>query len=420
MPRGGHSPRSMSQGTSSTAAVLASKGAAVCGRSPVPKRVDSWMPPPPVPGRSPSTDDGDFIHQHVLHFLRTHPRVADALASSLVKKSPGIYNLDDHEVEIEWQHSADPWRSGHLVVVDGPLRQPLEDYLQMGEANAQYNTDTIAKTSNLHHVPKERRMTFDDTHKKYTRLEAMKVAKEQASIREKAAECTKEGKLVPEDLVTKYNKALRQKLRIVRAREDSPTKTMVPEQKAADREDVEEDKEDEKEAEEDREKEKEEEDTEETKEGQNKDAQKPGQIGSADPKPQEPCALPAPDLSCPPAVAMITHRGISLNGLPMCVPSYMPPLQALTSPCSMPGSMPSSMHRSWSGTRMQAPGQALSWVPAVKQQGAPPPPTATVYAAPNAALTISKAVPTAFAFTSPSYAPVAVAARAAPGSISRW
>lgn len=56
-------------------------------------------------------------------------------------------------------------------------------------------------------------MTFDDVHKNYTRLEAMKVAKEQASIREKAADYTREGRQVPEDLVKKYNKTLRQKLR---------------------------------------------------------------------------------------------------------------------------------------------------------------------------------------------------------------
>merc|ERR1712072_1490282 len=41
----------------------------------------------------------------------------------------------------------------------------------------------------------------------------MKVAKEQASIREEAADYQKSGQVVPDHLIKKYNKALRQKLR---------------------------------------------------------------------------------------------------------------------------------------------------------------------------------------------------------------
>ena len=53
--------------------------------------------------------------------------------------------------------------------------------------------------------------------------QAMKVAKEQAAIREKASAFAKEGLQVPEDLVRKYNKALRQKLGRGRAApDDSP------------------------------------------------------------------------------------------------------------------------------------------------------------------------------------------------------
>merc|ERR1719436_1057886 len=90
----------------------------------------------------------------------------------------------------------------------------------MNEANAEYDTDTIAKMSALHRVPRECRMTFDDTHTKYTRLEAMRVAKEQAKFREKAADYTVEGKRVPDDLAGKYNRTLRQKLNL--KREDPP------------------------------------------------------------------------------------------------------------------------------------------------------------------------------------------------------
>jgi len=156
------------------------------------------------------TEEQDLIDQHVQYYLRHHPRVAGC--HSVNRISVGIYNIDGHEVEVEWQHHSEVGRPGHLVVVDGPLKQPFADYLAMSEANAEYDTHTIAKTSALHHVPKERRMTFDDTHKKYSRLEAMRVAKEQASIREKAADYTRDGKEPPEDLVKKYNKNIRNKL----------------------------------------------------------------------------------------------------------------------------------------------------------------------------------------------------------------
>jgi len=212
----------------------------------------------------------------------------------VLRRELGVYEIDGHQVEIEWQHAAEPGQPGHLVVVDGPMRQPFADYLAMSEANAEYDTYTIAKTSALHHVPKERRMTFDDTHKKYTRLEAMKVAKEQASIREKAADYTKDGKEVPDELVRKYNKALRQKLRHGRAREDSPP------------------------------------------------ARKERSEPAAKPDPAQAAQQAAPEPVCPPpVVALMAHRGISLNGLP----SYMPPQPSVATAFA-------GISRSWSGTNM--------------------------------------------------------------------
>lgn len=55
-------------------------------------------------------------------------------------------------------------------------------------------------------------MSFGDQHKVYTRLEAMKVAKEQALVRETHADFLKEGKNAPNDLMDKYKKTLSQKL----------------------------------------------------------------------------------------------------------------------------------------------------------------------------------------------------------------
>merc|ERR1719324_1542404 len=89
----------------------------------------------------------------------------------------------------------------------------------MTEANAIYDTGSVAKTSTLHHVPKDKRMTFDDKDERYSRLEAMKVAKEQALIREKAANLAKQGKPVPDTaLLQKYSKTLKQRLRHFRPR----------------------------------------------------------------------------------------------------------------------------------------------------------------------------------------------------------
>lgn len=167
-----------------------------------------WLPARVASSRS--ADDEDLIDQHVRYFLRHHPQAARS--HTVTRISRGVYDIDGKQVDVEWQHHPIVGMPGHLVVVDGPLRQPLADYIAMSEANAEYDTFAVAKTSALHHVPKERRMTFDDSEGNYTRLEAMKVAKEQASIREQAADYAREGLQAPDDLVKKYNKNLRNKL----------------------------------------------------------------------------------------------------------------------------------------------------------------------------------------------------------------
>lgn len=147
----------------------------------------------------------------------------------------------------------------------------------------------------------------------------MRVAKEQASIREKAADYVRDGKQVPDELVRKYNKALRSKLctgrtstgdaspsperpmqqevstpRLESARKEpsSQTLSMVPPVQLA---------------------------------------AQPSQAGLS-----VTATAPKSEMPQAPMMALITHRGISLNGLP----SYAPP------------SMPSIITRSWSGTAM--------------------------------------------------------------------
>ncbi|OLQ00931.1 hypothetical protein AK812_SmicGene16356 [Symbiodinium microadriaticum] len=125
-----------------------------------------------------------------------------------VNPKPQRYDMDGREVQIEWQYATEPGGKGFLVVVDGPLRQPFSDYMKNTEENATYDGQDL-NTSNLHMIARDRRISFNDTHKVYNRLEAMKVAKEQALVREKAAGYVKDGRDVPADeLMTKYKKCL--------------------------------------------------------------------------------------------------------------------------------------------------------------------------------------------------------------------
>lgn len=155
-------------------------------------------------------DKEDLLDQHVAYYLRHHPQIHQRHA--LVRKRPGVYELNDREINVEWQYATDPGGQGYLVVVDGPLRQPFNDYMEMTEANAEYDTQGIKARSALHLIPREQRMSFGDGHKAYTRLEAMKVAKEQALVRERAADYVREGRLVPQDLMTGYEKTIKMKL----------------------------------------------------------------------------------------------------------------------------------------------------------------------------------------------------------------
>merc|ERR1712137_421068 len=93
-----------------------------------------------------------------------------------------------------------------------------------------YDTQDVAYRSALHMIPLERRMTFGDEHKIYTRLKAMKVAKEQALVREGAADYVKRGKEVPGDLMNKYEKILDIKLGGARRRQMQSRRPPSPRQ----------------------------------------------------------------------------------------------------------------------------------------------------------------------------------------------
>lgn len=150
-----------------------------------------------------------LLDQHVDYYLRKHPEFYSK--HTITKIRPTVYNLDGRIIEVDWQYG-EGGRPGFLLAIDGPLRQPFDDYLLGTEANAQFDDKRLARTS-LHQIPKGRQLSFRDDNQVYSRLEAMKVAKEQALVREQAAEYVKDGAFVPESaLMAKYQKQIDIKL----------------------------------------------------------------------------------------------------------------------------------------------------------------------------------------------------------------
>jgi len=162
----------------------------------------------------------DLLDQHVAYYLKHHPEVHKK--HHLVRVRPGVYNFNGREISVEWHYSEIPDEPGYLIAIDGPLRQPFADYMQDNENGIEYDDKRLGKSS-LSQVPKGKRLSFGDGNKVYSRLEAMKVAKEQALVREKAAEFAKDGMPVPQyELMTKYKKTISQKLGERRQRRPEP------------------------------------------------------------------------------------------------------------------------------------------------------------------------------------------------------
>lgn len=171
----------------------------------------SPRPQPVVTRPAVYTPDGeDLLDQHVAYYFKKHPDVYRRV--NFIRKRPGVYQVNGREVQVEWQYGTMPGEQGYLAVVDGPLRQPFGDYVTHNEKSAEYDVQGVNKQSALHMIPASTRMTFDDQAKAYTRLEAMKVAKEQALTREKHAQYMNKGQLPPTDLMSQYQKTLNVKL----------------------------------------------------------------------------------------------------------------------------------------------------------------------------------------------------------------
>mmetsp|Transcript_1836 Transcript_1836/g.3207 ORF Transcript_1836/g.3207 Transcript_1836/m.3207 type:complete len:383 (+) Transcript_1836:66-1214(+) len=165
------------------------------------------------------------LDQHVVYFLRKHPDFYHRHTISRIQ--PGRYQLDGREIGVEW-HYGQSGEEGYLVAVDGPLRQPFADYVQGTEANACFD-DQRLPLSSLQQIPKERQLSFGDMHQVVSRLEAMKIAKEQALVREMAAEYTKDGQIVPQSaLMERYQKTIDKKLGNQSRRQTKPAPVAEP------------------------------------------------------------------------------------------------------------------------------------------------------------------------------------------------
>jgi len=151
----------------------------------------------------------DSMNQHLQSFLSVNPHVQRR--HNFFRRPEGTFQLDGERVQLEWQAPQDG-NPGELMVVegsDGSMRTSLLDYIQHVEALATTSNPLSREKAPF---PRDKLISFNDGHEAYSRLDAMKVAKEQALVREKVAGYLQAGKALPDDLMDKYRKSLRKKL----------------------------------------------------------------------------------------------------------------------------------------------------------------------------------------------------------------
>jgi len=163
-------------------------------------------PSPLKPGGPYHPRVEDPIDVDLANYFAENPQ-AYSMNRGLARISPGHYLLFGREIILE--RSAD---KGRLVVRDGPLTQNLADYLVNKDATAEYSGSIFQCKNALQTIPQNARMTFCDSGAGYSRIEAMKVAKEQACTREKAATMMKHGSFDHSDLQGRYQKTIDMKL----------------------------------------------------------------------------------------------------------------------------------------------------------------------------------------------------------------
>jgi len=168
------------------------------------------QPPPP--------SSTAVVHERLSVFFDERPGLRSQHLIREVCRDDAVYEIRGRRVRLEWQPAprlhGGVGAAGRLIVVDGPLHQPLADYLDGKDANAEYEAvvGDSGQTA-VHLIPAQCRVSFRDDGTEYSRLDAMKIAKEQASVRERAACYVQAGQAVPDEVMAKYTKTIQQKLR---------------------------------------------------------------------------------------------------------------------------------------------------------------------------------------------------------------
>jgi len=160
----------------------------------------------------PPVEKDHPVDRQLTAFWQMRPELLGKHAIQLLDS--GAYLLDGREVRLTLSEgNVNDQGCSRLFAIDGPLRQPLEDYLDGTDANAEYDTIGIAGPSSLQMLPKEKRISFMDHGEAHAPLEAMLLAKEQALCRKQQADCVRDGRSVhTEDLMARYQKTIQKKL----------------------------------------------------------------------------------------------------------------------------------------------------------------------------------------------------------------
>jgi hypothetical protein len=160
------------------------------------------LTPPVKKGGPYRARPDDEVDNAVAEFFCKNPQIFRK-NSSLTRVSPGKYLVNGRQVTVTMHR-----RNGQslLLVKDGPLTQPLAEYLENKEDDtAQYSGSVFQSKTAIHSIPQESRMTFQDSGEEYSRVQAMKVAKEQALAREKAAAMISKCQSPAKDTKTNYD-----------------------------------------------------------------------------------------------------------------------------------------------------------------------------------------------------------------------
>lgn len=171
------------------------------------------QPPKPPPKKPYQPFPQDLIDLHVADYFRKHPEVHAAIP--ILRRGAGLYELNGRFIRVELQFIRDQGgqQKALLTVVDGPLRQPFADYMEHKDATETYSGSVFMAKNSLQAIPQSARMTFQDNNNGYTRVEAMKVAKEQAAVRESAARMMSQGQVVvPDEMKARYQRTISMKL----------------------------------------------------------------------------------------------------------------------------------------------------------------------------------------------------------------